>query len=518
MSTRSIALAFAVGAAAVPCSGQSINIDFGDGNGGPPADYAAAGLPGTWNVLTAPPDTATPLVGLDGAPLPAMIRATNGFGPVADMPIPHPELGGDRWLLDDGLLGMHGPEIPIEVEFFGLEHGLYRLITYTWYWPAEAYAQAVFVDGSPFQHPAGGPWGGALTLGVSHMEHLVQVTQGALLVPASLTFHVVGDGPGAFYNGDILLNGIQLWKIDEPIPCPADIDGNLSVGINDFLLMLAVWGQCSDPPTPCPADVDGDGTVGIIDFLLLLAAWGPCPGTDPATCGEPGLGDCYSAHGSPGCDEAHCCEAVCSFDPYCCDVAWDQLCVGLANLAADCTDGVHPHCGNPEAGSCVEQRASPGCDDPECCQVVCDIDSFCCNYAWDLVCVAEAELFCSEIPPACGHPAAGDCFDAIGPDQNFTPYCDDEDCCNAVCQIDAYCCSVLWDAGCVARANAICEGGACGDGAGDCFTPHPTGGCDNADCCYQVCSVVPACCEDSDGGLGGWNENCVAWAELLCGE
>ena len=93
MSTRSIALAFAVGAAAVPCSGQSINIDFGDGNGGPPADYAAAGLPGTWNVLTAPPDTATPLVGLDGAPLPAMIRATNGFGPVADMPIPHPELG-----------------------------------------------------------------------------------------------------------------------------------------------------------------------------------------------------------------------------------------------------------------------------------------------------------------------------------------------------------------------------------------------------------------------------------------
>jgi tetratricopeptide (TPR) repeat protein len=27
----------------------------------------------------------------------------------------------------------------------------------------------------------------------------------------------------------------------------------------------------------CPADLDGDGTVGILDFLALLAAWGPCP-------------------------------------------------------------------------------------------------------------------------------------------------------------------------------------------------------------------------------------------------
>ena len=27
----------------------------------------------------------------------------------------------------------------------------------------------------------------------------------------------------------------------------------------------------------CPADLDGDGVVGINDFLALLAAWGPCP-------------------------------------------------------------------------------------------------------------------------------------------------------------------------------------------------------------------------------------------------
>ncbi len=30
-------------------------------------------------------------------------------------------------------------------------------------------------------------------------------------------------------------------------------------------------------PAACPADVDGDGAVGINDFLLVLANWGPCP-------------------------------------------------------------------------------------------------------------------------------------------------------------------------------------------------------------------------------------------------
>ena len=36
--------------------------------------------------------------------------------------------------------------------------------------------------------------------------------------------------------------------------------------------------RCSDVecPQPCDADVDGDGTVGILDFLDLLAAWGDC--------------------------------------------------------------------------------------------------------------------------------------------------------------------------------------------------------------------------------------------------
>lgn len=56
------------------------------------------------------------------------------------------------------------------------------------------------------------------------------------------------------------------------VTCPADIDGDGEVGIQDFLGLLAAWG----PNPGHPADLDSDGTVGIVDFLMLLGSWGPC--------------------------------------------------------------------------------------------------------------------------------------------------------------------------------------------------------------------------------------------------
>ena len=49
-------------------------------------------------------------------------------------------------------------------------------------------------------------------------------------------------------------------------------------------------------------------------------------------------GPCDSVHG-PGCNDAACCETVCTVDPYCCSTAWDSLCVsGAGNLCADPAD------------------------------------------------------------------------------------------------------------------------------------------------------------------------------------
>ncbi|MHC4140315.1 MAG: choice-of-anchor Q domain-containing protein [Planctomycetota bacterium] len=54
-----------------------------------------------------------------------------------------------------------------------------------------------------------------------------------------------------------------------------DLDGGGTVGVTDFLDLLAAWGPCPQPCVPsCPADFDGNCVVGVTDFLILLANWG----------------------------------------------------------------------------------------------------------------------------------------------------------------------------------------------------------------------------------------------------
>ncbi|UCD75150.1 MAG: DNRLRE domain-containing protein [Phycisphaerales bacterium] len=55
--------------------------------------------------------------------------------------------------------------------------------------------------------------------------------------------------------------------------CPADVNSDLTVDINDLFQVLAAWGTCNE----CPEDVNVDGTVDINDLFEVLSAWGPCP-------------------------------------------------------------------------------------------------------------------------------------------------------------------------------------------------------------------------------------------------
>ena len=71
----------------------------------------------------------------------------------------------------------------------------------------------------------------------------------------------MGDSKDSNFNG-----------IPDECECLWDLDDDLTVGITDFLILLAAWG--SDPGGP--PDFDGDGNVGISDFLMLLTHWGPC--------------------------------------------------------------------------------------------------------------------------------------------------------------------------------------------------------------------------------------------------
>ena len=53
--------------------------------------------------------------------------------------------------------------------------------------------------------------------------------------------------------------------------CPADIDGNGTVGASDLAALLNAWGTAN-----AVADLDGDGVVGAPDLAALLNAWGAC--------------------------------------------------------------------------------------------------------------------------------------------------------------------------------------------------------------------------------------------------
>jgi hypothetical protein len=52
--------------------------------------------------------------------------------------------------------------------------------------------------------------------------------------------------------------------------CPADLNGDGTVGGADLGVMLSGWGSGG------PADLSGDGTVDGADLGVLLSQWGDC--------------------------------------------------------------------------------------------------------------------------------------------------------------------------------------------------------------------------------------------------
>ena len=121
--------------------------------------------------------------------------------------------------------------------------------------------------------------------------------------------------------------------------------------------------------------------------LAALAACLAAPGAAHAQCPAPG--DCRAVHASPGCEMPDCCEIVCGINPLCCDLTWDQGCVDIA--LEEC-DGIN--C--PAPGDCEVPHPNPGCNDYACCDLIVTIDPWCTYAAWDEVCAREASRYCGK--------------------------------------------------------------------------------------------------------------------------
>lgn len=170
--------------------------------------------------------------------------------------------------------------------------------------------------------------------------------------------------------------------------CPGDLDGDGIVDGADVGILLGVW-QAGDP---C-ADLDGSGVVDGADLGALLGDWGNCPGVP--NCPSPEH-DC-STRGGPGCSDVKCCTVICAMDPFCCEVAWDLICINLAHLSCRVGDPACP----PSDHNCFTTGAL-GCTDIACCEMVCAIDPFCCQVKWDEICVDLAFKTCEIVPARVG--------------------------------------------------------------------------------------------------------------------
>jgi hypothetical protein len=247
---------------------------------------------------------------------------------------------------------------------------------------------------------------------------------------------------------------------------------------------------CAIDPFCC--NVAWDGKCVELAYSVCLPA--------PAFC--PGPGSCFEANGSPSCNLETCCSLLCIIDTYCCNVEWDQDCAdaALKFCKVDCPGG---------GGDCCVANGSPGCDDVECCTAVCQQDIFCCEVTWDAICAAEAATLCAALcsgpPSPC--PGTGACCKANG-----TPGCEDVTCCQIVCSIDPFCCDVAWDSICADEANALCVD-ECGAPGEDCClgdeTPEPeacgldlNGGCNSTPPVFVTAGCGTSWCGTAwaDGG------------------
>ncbi|MHC4429061.1 MAG: hypothetical protein ACYS0D_10750, partial [Planctomycetota bacterium] len=133
-----------------------------------------------------------------------------------------------------------------------------------------------------------------------------------------------------------------------------------------------------------------------------------------------GVSDCCAPNGTPGCDDPDCEAIVCAIDPFCCDTEWDGICADEAcELCGELCPGCPPAgaCG-PGSGDCFIPNGTPGCDDTECCELICSIDPFCCDVAWDTACANAALTFCVEPCDLDCPPEALDEGEACGDDTN----------------------------------------------------------------------------------------------------
>jgi hypothetical protein len=229
-----------------------------------------------------------------------------------------------------------------------------------------------------------------------------------------------GECPGACCNPDCPFTCVSLTSVE----CTAL--GWTPIGPNT----VCAGASCVATATCCLGDVDNNGSVDendIDEFVTAIITPAACgtlefcasnfnqaPGQDEVLNGldiqgfvnkllanQPFCSNCCIAHGGLGCDNPECQAIVCAMDPFCCDVAWDGICADEASTFCVACGG------DPNPSNCCFAHAGTGCDCQPCQDCVCALDPFCCDTAWDGICAGEAQNQCAASCPCGGNPCEG---------------------------------------------------------------------------------------------------------------
>jgi choice-of-anchor B domain-containing protein len=173
--------------------------------------------------------------------------------------------------VDNGAVRLTSPLLDLSGDNVGISYEYYLFLT-------GGTPDQLLVEISP--HGDAGPWTAIAAHRTSggtawrHHEIARGEIEGAGVTPTSnmkVRFTANDGDPQSIVEA-----GVDAFRVAELLcSVPGDLDGDGTVGINDFLQLLADWGPCPAPcPPSCAADLDGDCAVGVNDFLIMLANWG----------------------------------------------------------------------------------------------------------------------------------------------------------------------------------------------------------------------------------------------------
>ncbi len=86
-----------------------------------------------------------------------------------------------------------------------------------------------------------------------------------------LAVGAIGDNDGGTDRG-----AVWVLFLDSVPKCPADFDGDGTVGAPDLAELVGSWGSYEPCPAHNAADFDEDCAVSAVDLAQLLGSWGEC--------------------------------------------------------------------------------------------------------------------------------------------------------------------------------------------------------------------------------------------------